>query len=131
MRPTIKSYEEAALFLGQSNERGTGQRGTKILRLTPTEIAVRYHNTDVVIYHHPQIVGKVATIDSGGWNSPTTMNRINEYAPFGLLVQQNPLQELVLLDAVNNRIFTLGLGAPYTMARQHSFNWAKLAGSGR
>jgi hypothetical protein len=82
MRPRIRSYEEAALFLGDRNERDTGQRGTSVLRLTPTEIAVRYHNTDVVIYHHP-VTGKVATIDSGGWSSPTTVSRINEYCPEG------------------------------------------------
>jgi hypothetical protein len=82
-RPTIRSYEDAAMFLGQSPERGTGQRGTKVLRLTPTEIAVRYHQTDVVIYHHP-VGDSLATITAGGYATDTTVRRINEYAPEGV-----------------------------------------------
>jgi hypothetical protein len=89
MRPRIRSYEEAARFLGTSSSRGTGQRGTRIVRLTETEVAVRYHNTDVVVYHHPiesELRNRVATISTGGWLTKTTVDRINEYAPEGSYV---------------------------------------------
>jgi hypothetical protein len=79
-RHRIRSYAEAARFLGRSDERGTGQRGTVVVRLTASAIAVRYHNTDVVTYHHPA-TGRVATLDNGGYRTPTTVSRINEYCP--------------------------------------------------
>lgn len=88
-RERVKSYEEAAHALGQSPERGTGQRGTKIVRLSPVAIAVRYHHTDVVTYYHPEVAdyrGK-ATIRSGGWGTHTTVDRINEYAPEGVYAE--------------------------------------------
>jgi hypothetical protein len=91
-RPRIKSYEEAARFLGRHTERPTGQRGTWVVRLTPTEIAVRYHNTDVVIYHHP-VTGKLATIGNGGWFTPTTASRITEYAPEGVVAELEALSD--------------------------------------
>lgn len=126
MRPTIRSYAEAAQFLERSTERSTGQRGTSVIRLTPTEIAVRYHNTDVVVYHHPQIPDKVATIDHGGWLTPTTAARINEYAPEGVKVtlvykeeedgEASPHMMVVGDPVESNDIHAL----PFVVSREHS-----------
>ena len=120
-RPRIRTYEEAALFLRQSNSRRTSQKGTMIVRLTPTEIAVRYHHTDVVIYHHPQITDRVATIDAGGWTTLTTVNRINEYAPDGITAYHDEDYLIVLDDpahGVHGRRLTLA--DPYVVPRDHS-----------
>jgi len=103
-KPSINSYGDAARFLAQSPERGTGQRGTKVLRLTPTEIAVRYHQTDVVVYHHPAVGDRVATLNHGGWVTPTTRSRMNEYAPEGVSVRIERGRMLVQHDGQEQEI---------------------------
>ena len=118
MRERIKSYEEAARFLGQTNSRSTGQRGTWVIRLTPTEIAVRYHQTDVVTYHHPMIADKLATIDCGGWQTKTTAERIKEYAPGNLDVEVTPVG-LRLWDANRDSPWYLKIGQPYVIPREN------------
>ncbi len=40
-------------------------------------VAIRFHNTDVVVFHTDGSV----TLDSGGWRTPATKDRINQYIP--------------------------------------------------
>ncbi|MDX1492947.1 MAG: hypothetical protein R3253_02655, partial [Longimicrobiales bacterium] len=46
--------------------------------------AVRLHETDVVTIHP----GGTYTLNSGGWRTPTTKNRINDYAPVTVFSMQ-------------------------------------------
>lgn len=106
-RPTIRSYEQAAHFLGPADSRRPGGRFTTVLRLTPTTIAVRYHNTDVVIYHHPE-TNKLATIGAGGYVGEATARRINDYAPEGITATVDfNANTIVLHDAVTGHSVTL------------------------
>lgn len=47
-------------------------------------VAVRYHNTNVVTYDGENNV----LLNHGGWMTPTTKARINQYAPHGIQVFQ-------------------------------------------
>lgn len=86
--PSIRSYLEAAAYLGESPSKGTNQRATRVVRLSDTAISIRYHNTDVVTFYHPDSpegkAGHVATIRMGGFATPTTVDRINRHAPEGV-----------------------------------------------
>jgi hypothetical protein len=76
----VQSYDTASAFLASgrnADARSTGQRATLVHRIDPERIAVQYHDTDVVTYHADGGV----TLNSGGWRSQTTKERINEYAP--------------------------------------------------
>lgn len=115
MRPTIRSYAEAAKFLATSRQRSTGQRGTVVLRLSPTAIAVRYHNTDVVTYYHPEVGQKVASINTGGWTTDTTLARINEYAPEGVRVMRAEDGKVWVVDDVHDKQQEVTINEPYTV----------------
>jgi hypothetical protein len=99
-RPTIRSWRQADAFLGHASDLSTGQRGTRIKRETETKITVWYHDTPVVTYYKPGASTRLATIDVAGWKTPTTVARINEYAPEGVEVYTQGLDgpEVVLLD---------------------------------
>lgn len=117
-RPTIKSYEQADAFLGRSDSLSTGQRGTRIVRESATKITVWYHDTPVVTYYQPGTNTRVATIDTQGWKTPTTISRINEYAPEGIGVyaagQEGP--EFVLLSDDENGVIDYPMSqGPYHM----------------
>lgn len=73
----MRTYQDAL-------DRLAGRRSRKLENNTYLEtrpdgsIAVRLHSTDVVTYHQDgQIV-----LDSGGWQTVTTKDRINKYSPF-------------------------------------------------
>lgn len=51
---------------------------TYLIRREDGDFAIRLHNTQVVIYHADGTV----TLDSGGFQSPTTKDRMNTYSPF-------------------------------------------------
>lgn len=48
-----------------------------VLHRVGDDIAIRFHNTDVVTIS-PQ---NIYTLNNGGYRTPSTKNRINEYAP--------------------------------------------------
>lgn len=75
----IKSYAEADAYLGKKSDRpGLSGKATRIHRIDAETIGVRYHQTDVVIYHAD---GRIE-LDSGGWRSNTTKARVDEYTHF-------------------------------------------------
>lgn len=72
---TINSYHSAAEYLGCKTDRPLDGRSSRLIRRDDSTIAVRYHNTDVVIYHADETI----TLNTGGWYSVTTKARMCEY----------------------------------------------------
>jgi hypothetical protein len=80
MNREIRSYDEAHRYLGGRRKRRTRHRETYLVRVSPTEIAVRYYQTDVVTYFHP-CTGKEPVVKDGGWEFKSTHRRIAQYRP--------------------------------------------------
>lgn len=71
-------YREANILLqGRCRERRKIANNTWLERDEDGTLAVRLHNTRVLIFHKRGDV----TVQSGGWNTVTTKNRINRYLP--------------------------------------------------
>lgn len=75
----MKSYQEAQERLGGRDSRKL-ENNTYLKRRADGSMAVVLHQTDVVTYHPD---GRI-TLDSGGWRTMTTKDRINKYAPINL-----------------------------------------------
>lgn len=74
----MKSYQEALEKLGKRETRKL--ENNTYLQRRGDNLVVMLHSTDVVTY---QADGRVI-LDSGGWRTPTTKDRINTYAPINL-----------------------------------------------
>lgn len=76
---TIPSnFNAAETFLSKRNVRNVkGKRSTQVVRLSPDEIALRYHGTSVVTWHRNGDV----VLRSNGFRTVTTKARINDAAP--------------------------------------------------
>lgn len=77
---SIQSYDEAAAFLAAGRASKVirpvaGLRSTTIERLSDEAIGVKYHGTYVVKYFED---GR-RQLDSGGWRTPTTKQRIGDF----------------------------------------------------
>jgi 3'-phosphoadenosine 5'-phosphosulfate sulfotransferase (PAPS reductase)/FAD synthetase len=75
----MKSYQEALEKLGKRSSRKL-ENHTYLIHYheaKPHYIGIRLHNTDVVKYYQD---GRIV-LNSGGWKTPTTKDRINKYAP--------------------------------------------------
>ncbi len=72
------SYQAAATALG-GRERRTVANNTVLYRVSDDTIAVRLHYTNVVNLHADGTV----TLDTGGWSTVTTKDRLNTYCPLG------------------------------------------------
>lgn len=64
-----KNYYQACELLGGRNRRKVGHNTYLLSR--GEDVAVRYHNTDVVTFH----ADGTATLRNGGWNTLTTRKR--------------------------------------------------------
>lgn len=53
------------------------KRSTAVIRRSEDQIAIRYHNTDVVTF----ATNGAITLNSGGWRTVTTKARFNEHLP--------------------------------------------------
>lgn len=53
---------------------------TYLHRVTPSCIAVRLHQTDIILFH----ANGTATLNSGGWRTVTTKERLNRFSPAGI-----------------------------------------------
>jgi hypothetical protein len=74
------TYQEAKAILDKSrNGQKKLENNTYMMFLPggPLDIAVRLHSTNVVTLH----ADGTYTLDSGGWRTVTTKDRINKYAP--------------------------------------------------
>jgi len=79
----LSSFESVRGALNGRAGRKLGYNTRLILRDDCT-IAVQYHYTDVVTFRPDG-----ATLDSGGWQTSTTRQRIKEYMPVGSLYQKD------------------------------------------
>lgn len=75
----MKSYQEAQERLGGRDSRKL-ENNTYLKRRADGTLAVMLHATDVVTYHPD---GRIV-LDSGGWRTVTTKDRLNKYAPLHL-----------------------------------------------
>lgn len=74
---TVDNYAHAREILGTRDSRKLGNNTT--LESRGDTVAVRYHATDVVTFH----ADDSRTLDTGGWFTSTTKERINQYLPWG------------------------------------------------
>lgn len=78
---TIKSYADAdEILTGRCKQRRKIGNNTWLERVLETAIAVRLHQTDIVVYYSDGSI----LLDTGGWMTVTTKARINEFSPFGV-----------------------------------------------
>jgi len=80
-RADPRSYKEAAAILNGRDRRKLANN-TWLERRNGEHIAVRLHQTDVVTYR----VDGTTVLDSGGWRTVTTKDRINRFGPQGARV---------------------------------------------
>jgi hypothetical protein len=73
----IHSYQDAEDFLGDEDERNIGANMVIVRRVDG--IAVKLYDTDIIIYY-PDETFKA---DNGGFRTPTTVNRLNQFGPKG------------------------------------------------
>lgn len=93
--PHVINHATAHEFLhtrGKPVDRKKLQNNTYAERRSNGDIAVRLHNTDVVTYHATNPWGSMhdqrqaISLDTGGWLTVTTKERINAYTPPGVCV---------------------------------------------
>jgi len=66
------------LVLGKNNRMQRKVANNTTARILPNgSVAFQLHSTDVVVIHDDDS----ATLRTGGWNTPTTKERINRYSP--------------------------------------------------
>ncbi len=80
----IQSYEQAHALARTRRRKLCNNTYLEVDR-APAEYAVRLHNTRIVTYHRN---GRVV-LDSGGWMTLTTRERMNTFGPAGWRVWQN------------------------------------------
>lgn len=72
------NYEAAdALLSGRNRDSRKLENNTYLIRIDDKTIGVRLHNTHVVKFHKD---GRII-LNTGGWRTVTTKDRINGYAP--------------------------------------------------
>lgn len=74
----VHSYQDAAAFLGGSSQRTIASNVT-IVRRSPSSIAVRLYQTNIITYH----ADGTFEADNGGYATPTTSTRCNQFGPRG------------------------------------------------
>lgn len=80
----MRNYNQLLDFLGERDHRTVPSIRATAVHIAPREentgmhdIAVSYHGTKVVTAH----ADGTFTLNSGGYRTPTTKDRINEYSP--------------------------------------------------
>lgn len=74
------TYQEALTLLNGKQRRKL-ENNTYLIRLQSGTLAVKLHDTNVVkLYPNGDI-----TLNSGGWQTLTTKNRMNKYSPVRVL----------------------------------------------
>lgn len=75
-KAVIQGYQVAAEVLGKKESKKL-ENNTYLERRNLNTIVVRLHKTDVVTYHADGSI----ELNTGGWKTSTTKDRINSYAP--------------------------------------------------
>lgn len=74
----MQNYQEAeARLTGRCKLSRKLENNTYLERRTPSTIAIRLHQTDVVTYHSDGS----CILNTGGWRTTTTKDRLNKYSP--------------------------------------------------
>ncbi|MFA5186659.1 MAG: hypothetical protein WC551_09305 [Patescibacteria group bacterium] len=68
----INAYQEAAALLGKRESRKLANN-TYMVRDTDKQITIRLHATSIITF----LAGGKIILDSGGWKTPTTKDRLN------------------------------------------------------
>lgn len=76
-------YQEAVLTLNGGKSRKLAHN-TYLKRRDGLDIAVQYHETDIILYHSS---GRI-TLNTGGWRTLTTKERFSWFLPYGWQVTQ-------------------------------------------
>ena len=77
--PNVQTYDEAAAALGTRDHRKAANN-THLHRIDADTIAVRLHNTDVVVYHS----NGDTTLCTGGYQTLTTKERLNRFTNYSV-----------------------------------------------
>lgn len=72
-------FSTASATLKKRESKKVGNN-TYLVRISPETIGVKLHNTFVVEIHSDGTY----TLNSGGWRTVTTKDRINNYSPVGI-----------------------------------------------
>lgn len=82
--PNVQSYDEALKFLGKRESKRMAYATVAHRIYLPSEtiepefaVAVKHHNTDIVTYYPDDEI----ELQTGGWDSATTVNRMNQLTP--------------------------------------------------
>ena len=86
----IQCYEQAETFLANRDARKVAAN-TDIVRRDSETIAVRLYATDIVTFHSD---GRV-TFDTGGYDTTTTRQRMNQFSPDWLRVYSKEFENYV------------------------------------
>lgn len=78
----MNSYQAAKALIdrraSQGHSRAKLHKNVYLEPRSDGKIAVKYHDTDIVIYHPD---GKIE-LDNGGWQTPSTKKNLGTYSPF-------------------------------------------------
>ena len=91
MKETLSTYEGALRFLQGAERRTIGHNTSVVTSWGPPHscgrkaVGILYHST-VVLWFHPD--GKIV-LNSGGWQTVTTKQRMNAFLPDGVCIYQN------------------------------------------
>lgn len=88
----ITNTGQFQVYVGVFTKTGTKKAkiiGNNTLKITysDTKQAIRLHNTDIITYDNGKII-----LNSGGYETKTTKDRLNKYLPSHLRVYQNNFQ---------------------------------------
>ena len=94
----MRTYKELK-ELSQTRKRKLGNNTYLVVR-NDGGFGVRLHNTEVVVHYEDRIV-----LDSGGYQTVTTKERMNKYTPFNIyqknfkwFVNGKPYQDNMILE---------------------------------
>lgn len=116
--PPVDSFDAADKFIGTArNRRVFGYKTVGRRVFLPDEadtpeydIAVRYHDTNIVTYHGDGSI----TLDTGGWETVTTTNRMDMLTPTRFRVRRrNSYVEVV--DALDDAVFRFDTTTRHTI----------------
>lgn len=105
----MNTYAALAAFLaGKTRRTIVNLRNTEVIRLDSTTIAVRYHQTDVVLAH----IDGTFTLNSAGYRTRTTKERFKDYSPANVWAKRGawfvgadiPFYDGVRIDLAGNVI---------------------------
>lgn len=85
--PAIRTYADAERFLGGRGERAI-LNNTWIVRTGPDTIGVKLHGTVILTY----CASGTVQVNSGGYQTGTTKDRLNRFLPLPYRVTQSKLE---------------------------------------